>query len=292
MNITKNPNLFIGGAQKSGTTSLHYFLSKHPDIFIPKKPEELHFFDLDENYSKGLDWYMAYFSQWQGEPIIAQTSPLYIYKTQVPARIQAFNPEAKFIFILRNPLDRAYSHYWNSVRYGYEHLSFEEALDQEKERINKNSDFRRKYSYADRGKYTEQLLRFYNFFPRENILILLFEQLINSYIDIGNICGTFLDIDPNQFVYSKGKKSVYNQAEVPRFNFLQQLISKHYERQSIQGDMDIPLTVRIIQKINLKRIKYPAIREKTKSRLLSYFKNEIISLQDLLNIDLQHWLDQ
>lgn len=290
MTITKIPNLFIGGVQKSGTTSLHYFLSKHSDIFIPKIPEELHFFDIDENYSKGLDWYMACFSQWQGEPIIAQTSPLYIYQPQVPARIQAFNPEAKFIFILRNPVDRAYSHYWNSIRYGYEHLSFEKALDQEKERINKNSDFRRKYSYVDRGKYTEQLLRFYDFFPRENILILLFDQLKKSYIDIGNICGQFLGIDSNKFVYPETQTFVSNQAKIPRFNFLQQWISKQYEYRSIQGEIDIPLPARFIHKINLKKAKYPSMREETKLRLISEYKNEIISLQNLLNIDLQHWL--
>lgn len=290
MTITQIPNLFIGGVQKSGTTSLHYFLSKHPDIFIPKAPEEIHFFDIDENYSQGVGCYLDYFSQWQGENIIAQTSPLYIYQPEVPARIQAFNPQAKFIFILRNPVDRAYSHYWNSVRYGYEPLSFEEALNQEPARINKNSDFRRKYSYVDRGKYTEQLLRFYDFFPRENILILLFDQLQKSYINIGNICGQFLAIDSNQFVYSEAKKSVRNQAQIPRFNFLQQWISSYYKLRSINKEKNIPLTVRIVEKINLKNVKYPPMKEETRLKLLEEYKSEIISLEDLLNINLQHWL--
>lgn len=290
MTITKKPTLFIGGVQKSGTTSLHYFLSKHPEIFIPQVPEELHFFDLDENYSKGLDWYMSCFSEWRGEAIIAQTSPLYIYQPDVPARIKEFNPDAKFIFILRNPIDRAYSHYWNSVRFGYENLSFEQALDQEKERIIQNSNFRRTYSYFDRGIYTEQLLRYYELFPRENILILLFEQLKKSYVDIGNLCGDFLDIDPSQFVYSE-EKSVRNQAKLPRFRFLQRWISQEYERLSIEGELNTPLAVRIIGKINLKNAKYPPMKEATKLKLLSDYKNEIISLQDLLNINLQHWLN-
>ena len=289
MNIAK-PNLFLGGVQKSGTTSLHYFLSKHPDIFIPKVPEELHFFDIDENYSKGIDWYLSHFSECQKEKIVAQTSPLYIYNKEVPQRIKEFNPEAKFIFILRNPIDRAYSHYWNSVRYGYENLSFEEAIKREPERISINSNYRRHYSYVDRGRYAEQLSRFFELFPRENILVLLFDDLKKSYADIGNLCGNFLDIDPEQFVYSQAKQSVRNKAQVPRFNFLQQWIGKQYELQSKNKAMTIPLVVRAIEKINLKNIKYTPMKEDTKLKLLAELENEIISLQKMLDIDLQNWL--
>ena len=281
----------MGEFQKSGTTSLHYFLSKHPDIFIPQVPEELHFFDIDENYSKGLDWYLAHFSECQDEKIIAQTSPLYIYNREVPARIRELNPEAKFIFILRNPIDRAYSHYWNSVRYGYENLSFEEAVEQEQERISKNSDFRRHYSYLDRGKYTEQLLRFYKLFPRENILVLFFDDLKKSYVNIGNLCGNFLGIDPNQFIYSEAKKTVRNKAQIPRFKFLQQWISEQYALQSKNEKMSIPLVVRIVEKINFKNIKYTPMKENTKLKLLAEFEDEIIGLQELLNRDLQDWLN-
>lgn len=285
-----NPNLFLGGVQKSGTTSLHYFLAKHPDIFFPPAPEELHFFDVDRNYAKGLDWYLAHFTQCKTESIIAQTSPLYIYNPEVPPRIKEFNPEAKFIFILRNPIDRAYSHYWNSVRYGYEHLSFEEAIAREPERIKQNSDYRRHYSYIDRGKYTEQLQRYYQLFPQENILVLLFDSLKKSYVDIGKICGEFLDVDPDLFVYSQTKQSVRNRAQIPRFDFLQQWISRQYDRQSKNEAMNIPFVVRAIEKINLKNIKYAPMAETTKLKLIAEFKQEIISLQKLLNIDLQDWL--
>lgn len=289
MNIAK-PNLFLGGVQKSGTTSLHYFLSKHPDIFIPEVPEELHFFDIDDNYSKGIDWYLSHFCERKEEKIIAQTSPLYIYDKEVPQRIKEFNPEAKFIFILRNPIDRAYSHYWNSVRYGYENLSFEKAIEREQERISQNSDYRRRYSYIDRGRYAEQLLRFFDLFPRENILVLLFDDLKKSYIDIGNLCGEFLDIDPEQFVYSEAQQSVRNKAQVPRFNFLQQWIGKQYERQSKNEELTLPFVVRVVEKINLKNIKYTPMKEDTKLKLLAELKNEIISLQEMLNLDLQNWL--
>ena len=287
---TAKPNLFLGGVQKSGTTSLHYFLAKHPDIFIPEEPEELHFFDVDENYSQGIDWYLSHFASYKGEKIIAQTSPLYIYDKEVPQRIKEFNPDAKFIFILRNPVDRAYSHYWNSVRFGYENLSFKEAIEQEPERINKNKDYRRHYSYVDRGRYAEQLSRFFELFPRENILVLLFDDLKKSYADIGNFCGNFLDIDADKFVYSEEKQSVRNKAQVPRFNFLQQWIGKQYERRSKNKAMTIPLLVRVVEKINFKNVKYTPMEENTRLKLLAEFENEIVDLQEMLNLDLQNWL--
>ena len=93
--MTIIPNLFIGGAQKSGTTSLHYLLKTHPDIFIPETPQEIHFFDIDQNYTRGLDWYARFFSLWQNEPIIAQTSPLYLFEPTVPIRIKEVAPPGK-----------------------------------------------------------------------------------------------------------------------------------------------------------------------------------------------------
>ena len=74
------PNAIIGGAQKSGTTTLHRLLETHPQTFTPSRTQEIHYFDLEENYSRGLDWYASFFSGWRGEPVVFQTSPLYLYQ--------------------------------------------------------------------------------------------------------------------------------------------------------------------------------------------------------------------
>jgi hypothetical protein len=140
------PNTFIAGVQKCGTTALHHILTQHPDIFIPRAPQEIHFFDVDENFRKGIEWYESLFREWNGQRIIAQTSPLYLFEPVVPSRIHAAIPDARFIVILRNPVDRAYSHYWHEVKHGAEALSFEAALDKESERIREGFEGRRHFS--------------------------------------------------------------------------------------------------------------------------------------------------
>lgn len=104
------PNFLIVGAARAGTTSLYYYLKQHPDVFMsPKK--EIDFFDVDKNFEKGLDWYERYFEGYTGQKAIGEASPLYMYLEKVPKRIAKVIPDVKLIFILRNPVDRAYSHY-------------------------------------------------------------------------------------------------------------------------------------------------------------------------------------
>ena len=116
------PNFFIGGAQKSGTTTLHWRLKEHPQVFIPDFPQEIHFFDDAKNFERGLRWYEGLFAGWKGQRAVGQTSPLYLYAPEVPERIHAVLPDARFVFILRDPVDRAYAHYWHSVKKGYDSL--------------------------------------------------------------------------------------------------------------------------------------------------------------------------
>ncbi|HUE84637.1 MAG TPA: sulfotransferase [Vicinamibacterales bacterium] len=128
----KLPTFLIGGAQKSGTTTLHHYLSAHPDIFIPRRPQELHFFDFDPNYVRGVHWYASHFtSATPAHRAIGQTSPLYLYAPDAPERIAALLPDVKLIFIRRNPVDRAFSHYWHAIKKGRKTLDFETALAME-----------------------------------------------------------------------------------------------------------------------------------------------------------------
>lgn len=279
------PNLFIGGVQKSGTTYLHNLLKEHPDVFTPKYPQEIHFFDLDKNYNKGLEWYSKYFRQWHQQKIIFQTSPLYIYLPDVPQRIAKMLPESKFIFILRNPIDRAYSHYWHSVKYAYETISFAEAIKLESSRIRKNEQYHRQYSYLDRGKYAEQLSRFYCKFEKKNILVILFDQLIeNPHQVLGN-CASFLDIDAKLFSSDliekiKAKK---NQSRLPRSYYVQKFSSK------MKNSPLLFLSV-LIDKLNLKLTNYPPMATEIRNYLQDYFEPEIQKLEKLIDQDLSYWL--
>ena len=279
------PNLFIGGVQKSGTTYLHNLLKEHPDVFSPKYPQEIHFFAFEYDYQKNIKKYQNKFRSWQGEKIIFQTSPYYLYLPAVPERIANIIPDAKFIFILRNPIDRAYSHYWHSVKYAYEKLSFVEAIRLEPSRIATNFHYNRKYSYLNRGKYPEQIERFYHQFGRENILIIFFNELTKDINQVLVKCALFLDIDASLFPLNLTQiiNTKKNQSRLPRNYYVQKISS------SMKNSPLLFLSV-LLDKFNLKLTTYPPIEKETKIYLQDYFEPEINKLEKLIDQDLSYWL--
>ncbi len=183
------PNFIIIGAQKCGTTSLYNYLTRHPQI-LPATRKEVHFFDLRFD-KKRINWYYNQFPQTEtpNQTITGEASPYYIFHPLVPQRISQYIPDIKLIVLLRNPVDRAASHYYHNCRFGKsrEPLSFEEAIQQESSRIepeidkimadeNYKSLAHQYYSYLSRGIYIEQLSRWMQFFPRKSFLILNSEE--------------------------------------------------------------------------------------------------------------------
>lgn len=276
------PNLIIAGAQKCGTTTLHRHLEQHPEVFFPKVPQELHYFDIEKNFKKGLSWYENHFIGHGKEKIIAQTSPLYIYEPQVPRRIHQTLADVSLIFILRNPIDRAYSHYWHAVKHGYETLSFEKALTQEKSRLSKGFKSRRNFSYIDRGVYSAQLERFFEFFPEDKLLVLLFDDLINAPKKLLKQTVDFLDIDP-AYISSIDINRKYNPSRIPKSLFIQ--------RMGYYASHITPKFQSLINRFNLIERKYPEMNEKSNSYLKKIFYEEIKKSETLLNRNLSHWLE-
>ena len=187
------PDFVIIGTQKSGTTSLHAYLSQHPQCLRPYE-KEVHFFDggLDpvvDNYQKGQAWYRAHFPHRKNgsDARVFEASPLYIFNPLVPARMFDLLPQAKLVAILRNPTERAISHYFHEKQRGYESLPIMEALAAEEQRLKpaveakdyKNYSFIH-HSYKRRGHYKEQLERFFKLFPRQQILILTSDDLFRD----------------------------------------------------------------------------------------------------------------
>jgi hypothetical protein len=106
-----SPSFFVVGAAKSGTTSLHVYLDQHPDIFM-SKPKEPFFFEAE--YDRGFDfYYRRYFGGWKGQREVGESRHRNLYFPFVPARIHAYNPEARILAVLRNPVERAISHWWH-----------------------------------------------------------------------------------------------------------------------------------------------------------------------------------
>jgi hypothetical protein len=172
------PDFVIIGTQRGGTTSLYRYLTAHPDIGSALR-KEVHYFD--HYYEKGLDWYLAHFPVRGEAPVVGEASPSYLFHPDVPERARAAVPRAKFIALLRNPADRAYSQYQMNVRKGFESLSFEDAIKKEPERLSRSEDLAsltwRHCSYLKRGLYVDQLKRWMSLFPHEQFLILKSEDL-------------------------------------------------------------------------------------------------------------------
>lgn len=168
------PTFLIVGAMRSGTSSLVHYLRRHPDIFI-SQPKELHFFD--HHYERGIDWYGQQFSGAQGTIQIGEATPNYMYDRVAVDRMVHLLPDVKLIAILRNPVARAYSHYWHNRSRGKEPLDFDEALQAEPARLALSAEKATTFSYADRGRYDRQLRYLLDRFPRQALKVLLFEDL-------------------------------------------------------------------------------------------------------------------
>ena len=179
------PDFLVLGAQKAGTTALYAYLRRHPGIAGPAW-KEVSFFD--RHWERGVRWYRGNFPLRSGGRIVGEASPSYLFHPLAPERIYAVCPEAKLIAILRDPVERAFSHYQHEVALGREPLTFEDALAAEDERTGGEEERLRSepgyfshpwwdWTYRARGLYAEQLERFLVVFPRERLLVLTSDEL-------------------------------------------------------------------------------------------------------------------
>lgn len=243
----QQPNYLIIGAQKSGTTSLYAYLNQHPQV-VPAEKKEVHFFDL--NFSKGVEWYHQQFARmvksfsqknentiedkqekYISGFITGEASPYYVFHPLVPQRVYQTFPQVKLILLLRNPVDRAISHYYHEVKLGFESLSLEDAIAQEETRLkeetkkllneeNYYSFNHQHYTYLSRGKYIDQITNWLKFFPKEQLLMIKTEELDSQPNSIMNRVWEFLNLPPRQIVqydkynsndYSPIDETIYNQ---------------------------------------------------------------------------------
>ena len=166
------PDAVILGAQKSGTSSLHNYLVQHPGVIEPLR-KEVHYFDL--NHERDVAWYRAHFGRSDEPGLNLDSSPYYLFHPAVPRRLVQLLPEAKPIVLLRDPVRRAYSHYWHERDKGRESLSFEDAIAAEADRLGTSHE-----------QLAEQLERWFEVLPRERFLLLRFEELARDPLAVLN----------------------------------------------------------------------------------------------------------
>ncbi len=210
------PDFVILGAQKAGTTSLYAYLCAHPDV-LPAARKEVHFFDV--NYDRGAGWYRSMFPL-AGARLLAarggrtvltgEASPYYLFHPQAPARARALIPTAKLIAVLRDPVERAWSHYRHEVQAGREPLSFDDALAAEPTRLagaertfaaggpGATHPGHRYHSYVARGRYADQLQAWLACYPHEQLLVLRAEDLFERPKDVWDETLAFLGLRPSR----------------------------------------------------------------------------------------------
>lgn len=218
------PDFIIIGGQRCGTTTLYSYLSQHPNI-APPSVKEVHYFDL--SYQKGTVWYRTHFPLrllQSSETITGEASPYYLFHPHVPKRVAELLPSVRLIVLLRNPVERAYSQYHHEVRWGFETApTFAEAIEKEEQRLppevaklladeNYYSFSHHHHSYLARGIYIDQLQRWEQYFPADQILILNSEQFYQHTATTFKQITDFLGLprwDPQHY-------KIYNQANNPK----------------------------------------------------------------------------
>lgn len=279
-NLFRLPNFIIAGAQKSGTTTLYVALKKHLGIFM-STPKELHFFNENQNYERGLEWYSSFFKECPDDKIAGESTPGYLHYNQVASRIANTLPETKLIFLLRNPVDRAYSGYWHAVKVAGEVLTFERAIESEPYRIAKDPYAEKFYSYLHRGYYFQQLQPYFQHFSRSRILILIAEEyFLNPQLILTQVTD-FLGVYCDQKFLDNASSVVENEALIPRSRELHKYYPYLLER--------FPFCARVLFKLNTKKERYTPMSSDTRKRLLKHFADSNSKLEKLLGRDLSIW---
>jgi hypothetical protein len=194
-------SFLIAGTQRGGTTALHTFLSAHPQIVFARR-KEVHFFD-DESLFRGgpaPDLYARYHGEFppaDEAAVIGEATPIYMYWKRAARRIRDYNPAMKLVVVLRNPIERAYSHYTLERNRHREPLSFSRAIRLERLRCLRAWPLQhRVFSYVDRGFYSRQIRRLLDHFPRKQMLFIKSDDLRQDHAaTLARICR-FLDVAP------------------------------------------------------------------------------------------------
>lgn len=292
------PNTFLIGVQKSATTSLYNWLSQHPNICAPSSLKDIPFFLDDNLYSKGLNFLNeTYIKYYRNEKVVFQGNVNYIFFEKSIKRIHEFNPNAKFILVLRNPVDRAISSYFFARKRGIESKDILNAFENEKKIIDSNNlQDLCELTYRNHGLYAKQLKQFFKYFNKNQLCILLFDDLKNEpQLELDKIYK-FLDIEEN----FKPKLNYLNETGNPRSKIINKLIYKDNKLKKIINDyiadpffsFDFKIKVKLfLGRLFSKKDKAlkKNIPESLSMELRSFFKEDILELEELIDKDLSIW---
>lgn len=304
------PNFFIVGAPKCGTTSLHEYLQRHPDVFMPFYKEP-HFFGADLEGSRFRQFrnkperYLKLFRDARGEKRVGESSPWYLASQRAAAEIHAYDPAAKIIIMLRNPIDMMYS-MWSQFRYsGNEQIeTFEEALAAEADRragrrIRRAAHCITGLYYREMTRFVEQVPRYFEGFGRENVEVIIFDDFRADTPAVFGSVLEFLGLEPNPDM----SFDVRNPNKEVRLEWLQRLIvDSGFSLMLLKDQLTylatthslVPYSYRTravkgVIAIYTKYERRSPLTPELRSRLSRELEAEIDALSALLDRDLSHW---
>lgn len=294
------PNFLIIGAAKAGTTSLYYYLSQHPQIYMSPSKEP-RFFALEgetlafRNPDKGinetsitqLENYLKLFEGVKDEVAIGEASPLYLYSEKAVERIKYYIPHVKLIAILRNPVDRAFSCYTHLIREGIEPFSFEGGLKEEESRIRDN--WAHLWHYRQAGYYYPQLKRYFKNFGREQIKIYLYEDLNKNSTEIAQDAYRFLGVD-DSFAPDLTRMNV---SGVPKIRLLQTLLgTQNPVRSALKRILPKSLRKNVAKEMRQWNLENKLqLDSAVRMQLIEDYRKDILKLEGLIERDLHNWLE-
>ncbi len=309
------PTFIIAGERRSGTTSLSKWLRTHPSIWMP--PTKDLFFFVEEEMKGRKDWrkvvvkpehwamthtpedYTAAFQGAGPGQVAGEKSADYLFWTPCHARIHEFRPDIRLILTLRNPVERAWSHYWNEVGKGRENLPFTEAIEKEASRSHRSPYARFHLSYTERGFYSRSLTSLFSHIPREQVHVLILEETQRDPATALRGVYKFLGMDPEPGLKEAARR--HN----PGWTLVRRGWTKGGPGKPV-GDAWLWMTEKVIKRMTRDEAKRRRLRTKlgwpvcrsaarqsmpadVRTTLDDLYAGEIVELESLLDRDLGIW---
>ena len=276
-------NTFIVGAPKTGTTSLYYYLNQHTNVCMSsiKEPNFFSAKEVNSLFYKSqivdeINEYHKLFSQ-NKKQIIGEASVSYLFFDEVPNRIYKYNPKAKIIILLRNPIERALSHYLMDFRLGFCSENFEDIIAQPE-------IFPQYYQqYLELGNYFLQLKRYINVFNENQLSIVFYDDLKSDSQKVMKHIFSFLEIEFQHLDYS-----IQNSFLSPSNKFVSELYKFNSLRKIVKSLFPEPF-LSLVKSIFFSNNSKPTFSDSIIKQLNAYYKSDIVELEKLLNKDLSKW---
>ena len=285
-------DFFIVGAPKSGTTSLYHYFNEHPEIEMSTKKEPDYFSDkaihqqgmyYGEQRIDTLEKYKALFPYDATDKKLGEASVSYLFYPNVASDIYKYNPDAKIIIMLRNPADRAFSHYLMDYRLGLVSDSFEDIVTKQSSSAKAKLFYQQ---YIEVSAYAQQIKKYFEVFDAANILVIEYGDFKKDVQGIVKKGYAFLEVD-DAFVADVNKK--HNTYTMSKNEAIRKVYSLVYLRKLFNVLLPKSMTKKI-RALFFKTDKKPILSKHTRIQLISLFKNDIAELEEILSTDFSRWI--